>query len=112
MTATDGDSVEVVDEPARQRYEARIGDRVAGFTDYRAVRGRVILIHTEVDALFEGRGIGSRLASGALDDIRARGLKVTVKCPFIAAFLKRHPEYLDLVATEPDVRGVGGAGAL
>ena len=105
MTVADGDAVEVVDEPARQRYEARIGGRVAGFTEYRAVRGRVILVHTEVDPQFEGRGVGSRLASGALDDIRARGLKVTVKCPFIAAFLKRHPDYLDLVATEVDLRG-------
>jgi predicted GNAT family acetyltransferase len=104
MTAVDGDGVEVVDEPARQRYEARIGDRVAGFTEYRAVRGRVILVHTEVDAPFEGRGIGSRLASGALDDIRARGLKVTVKCPFIAAFLQRHPEYTDILAMEPSGR--------
>jgi predicted GNAT family acetyltransferase len=104
MTAADGDLVEVVDEPARRRYEARIGDRVAGFTEYRAVRGRLILLHTEVDPQFEGRGVGSRLASGALDDIRARGLKVTVKCPFVAAFLKRHPDYLDLVATELDLR--------
>ena len=110
MTEADGDVVQVVDEPARQRYEARIGDRVAGFTEYRAVRGRVILVHTEVDPPFEGRGIGSRLASGALDDIRARGLKVTVKCPFIAAFLKRHPAYLDLVAPEPDIRGATQAG--
>ncbi len=105
MTVADGDAVEVVDEPARQRYEARIGGQVAGFTDYRAVRGRVILVHTEVDPVFEGRGVGRRLASGALDDIRARGLKVTLKCPFIAAFLKRHPDYLDLVATELDIRG-------
>ena len=111
MTAVDGDLVEVIDEPARQRYEARIGDRVAGFTEYRAMRGRVILVHTEVDPQFEGRGIGSRLASGALDDIRARGLKVTVKCPFIAAYLKRHPDYLDLVAGEPDAGAARQAGA-
>ena len=110
MTATDGDSVEVVDVPTRQRYEARIGDRVAGFTTYRAVQGRLILVHTEVDPELEGRGIGNRLAAGVLDDIRARGLKMTVKCPFIAAFLKRHPDYLDLVAGESDIRGARQAG--
>ena len=111
MTATDGDSVQIVDEPSRQRYEARIGDRVAGFTTYRGVQGRLILIHSEVDPELEGRGIGSRLAAGVLDDIRARGLKATVKCPFIAAFLKHHPDYLDLVAGESDMRPGSQAGA-
>jgi predicted GNAT family acetyltransferase len=96
MTSSGTDDLRVVDEPSRQRYEARLGDRVVGYTEYRAVRGRLILFHTEVDPAAEGQGIGSRLASGALDDIRSRGLKVTVKCPFIAAYLKRHPEYQDL----------------
>jgi predicted GNAT family acetyltransferase len=87
-----------VDDAAAQRYEARLGGRVVGFSEYRWVRGRVIFFHTEVDATLEGRGIGSRLAAGALDDIRARGARITVKCPFIAAYLERHPEYDDLLA--------------
>lgn len=100
MTATrDEDTLEVIDEPTLQRYVARLGDRVVGFAEYRDVRGRRILFHTEVDPEFEGRGVGRRLASGVLDDIRGRGLKVTVKCPFIGAFIKRHPEYQDLRAT-------------
>jgi Predicted acetyltransferase len=99
MTAArDDDAFQVIDEPTRQRYEARLGDLVVGFTEYRAVRGRLILFHTEVDPAFEGRGVGRRLAVGALDDIRARGLRVTVKCPFIGAFMERHPEYQDLLA--------------
>jgi predicted GNAT family acetyltransferase len=98
MTSAGDASIQVIDEPNRQRYEARLGDRVVGFAEYRAVRGRLIMFHTEVDPAFEGRGVGGRLASGALDDIRARGLKVTVKCPFIGAFIQRHPEYQDLRA--------------
>ena len=98
MTATIDDGLRVVDEPGRRRYEASIGDQVVGFSEYRTVGGRRILFHTEVDPAFEGRGVGSALASGALDDIRARGLQVTVKCPFIRAFLARHPEYRDLAA--------------
>ena len=88
----------VADEPGAQRYEARLDGRVVGYSEYRRVQGRVIFFHTEVDPEFEGKGIGSRLASGALDDVRAQGLKITVKCPFIAAYLKRHPAYQDLVA--------------
>lgn len=105
MTSGPDPVVEVADVPAAKRFEARLGGRVVGFTEYRAVRGRLILIHTEVDPSVEGRGVGSRLVTGTLDAIRARGLKVTVKCPFAAAFLVRHPGYLDLVATAADVRG-------
>ena len=60
----------------------------------------VVLVHTEVATEFEGHGVGSRLAAAALDDIRARGLKVDPVCPFIARYLDRHPELSDLVATE------------
>ena len=97
MTAAD-DDLRIVDDPAGQRYVARLGDKVAGFSEYRRVRGRLIFFHTEVDPAFEGRGIGGRLAAGALDDVRAHGLKMTVKCPFIASYLERHPEYEDLRA--------------
>ena len=98
MSATAGDDVRIVDEPGRQRYEARVGDVVAAFLEYRSVGTRTILVHTEVDASMEGRGIGGRLVAGALDDLRARGRRITVKCPFVAAFLERHPGYRDLVA--------------
>lgn len=97
LTAAADDLV-IVDDPAGQRYEARLGDKVVGFSEYRRVRGRLIFLHTEVGPAFEGRGIGGRLAAGALDDVRARGLTLTVKCPFIASYLERHPEYEDLRA--------------
>ena len=87
----------VVDNPDASRYEARLGDQVVGFSDYRAARGRRIFIHTEVDPEFEGRGFGSRLARGALEDVRAQGLKASVHCPFISAYLERHREFDDIV---------------
>jgi predicted GNAT family acetyltransferase len=89
--------VQIVDNESAPRYEALVSDRVAGFVDYRAAGTRRILIHTEVDPEFEGRGIGSRLARGVLDDIRARGLTARVYCPFISAYLERHPEYDDVI---------------
>jgi uncharacterized protein len=97
-TQPDGDDVEVVDNPAESRFEARLGDRVAGFSTYRLVGDRVVFLHTEVDPAYEGRGIGSRLVGGALDAVRGRGLRVTPRCPFVAAHIERHPEYADLVS--------------
>ena len=91
-------SVEVVDNTTASRYEAHIGNRLAGFVTYLKRPGVVILIHTEVDDDLEGHGVGSRLASSVLEMLRAAGLKVEPVCPFIAAYIKRHPEYADLVA--------------
>jgi uncharacterized protein len=91
--------VEVRDNPERSRYEAHLGDAVAGFSAYRR-RGDdiVVFTHTEVDPSFEGQGIGSALAKGALDDVRSRGLHIIAMCPFISAYVRRHPEYADLIA--------------
>ena len=52
---------------------------------------------------FEGRGLGGRLVVGALDDIRARGLLTVPLCPFAAEYIRRHPEYQDLVGVDPAV---------
>ena len=87
----------IVDSPQKRRYEAVLGDRVVGFAEYRPVTGRRIFIHTEVDPAFEGRGYGSRIARAALDDVRARGLKATVHCPFISEYVEQHREYDDIV---------------
>ena len=94
------DDIHVADDPAESRYEARLGERILGILDYEldGEAGRIVLVHTEVLPDAEGMGVGSRLAKGALEDIRARGLAVTVDCEFVAAYLKRHPgEFQDLV---------------
>jgi predicted GNAT family acetyltransferase len=93
------DDVVVRDVPDAHRYEARIGDELAGFAAYRPKPGHITFTHTEVGAAYEGRGVGSQLARTALDDARTRGLRVTPLCPFIAAWIRRHPAYADLVAT-------------
>lgn len=82
----------VADNPAEQRYEARLDGRVVGRAEYERDGDRIVFVHTEVDPSVEGRGIGSRLVSGALADARSRRLAVSVECPFIGAYLRRHPE--------------------
>lgn len=88
----------VADNAEEQRYEARQGSEVVGFLTYRLHPERITLIHTEVAAALEGQGIGSQLVTGALDDIRRRGLTIVPICPFVRAYLRRHPEYADLGA--------------
>jgi uncharacterized protein len=88
----------VADNPDEHRYEAHMGDQLAGFSEYLVAPGRIIFTHTKVDPDLEGRGIGSRLVRFELDDVRRRGLKVTPRCPFVRAFIERHPDYQDLVS--------------
>lgn len=93
------DSVEVVvrDAPERDRYEAWVGERLAGFVQYSRQGDTLILIHTEVEPDFEGKGVGAALARTALDEARAAGLRVNPRCPFVARWIARHRDYLDLV---------------
>jgi len=100
----------IVDNPAERRYEARLGRKVVGFSTYRLIDDRVVFIHTETDPAVKGRGVASTLAARELDDVRRRGLKVTPKCPFIAAYIKRHPAYQDLVVSVENLRQRRSAG--
>ena len=88
----------VRDNPELQRYEAIVDGKLAGSILYRELDDTLILVHTEVEEGFEGQGIGSRLIAATLDDIRARGLRMRPLCPFVKAYLERHPEYDDLIA--------------
>lgn len=84
-------SISVTDNPAEQRYEARLGDRLVGHTAYKLGEHRIVFVHTEVDPSVEGQGIGSRLARDAIADARSRNLAVAATCPFVSAYLRRHP---------------------
>jgi uncharacterized protein len=94
----------VVDNPEELRYELWLGQTRAGLIAYQRKPGAIVLLHTEVDAAFGGQGLGGRLVAGALDDIRARGLRLVPVCPFVRAHLRRHPEYNDLVGRDPAVQ--------
>lgn len=87
---------DVIDNTALHRFELPIGDDVA-FAYYRIHDGKVVLLHTEVPRELAGRGWGSKLAHGAFEAIRRSGRRVVAKCPFMAAYARRHPEYAALV---------------
>jgi len=92
-------STEIVvqDNPDEQRYELLVDCSLLGALQYRPRPDAVALIHTEVSPSLEGRGLAARLVAGALDDIRARGLQVVPICPFVRTYIRRHPDYADLV---------------
>ena len=87
---------QVTDNIAEHRFEVRLGDDVA-FADYHLKPGRMVLPHTVVPPAFEGKGVASALARHAFAEARARGLKVVPTCPFMAGWVKKHPEAQDIV---------------
>jgi predicted GNAT family acetyltransferase len=85
----------------KQRYEITADGELAGFAEYRDVEGARVFTHTEVLDAFEGKGIGSALVRGALDDQRAAGNKIVPLCPFVDRYIRDHPDdYGDLVDAE------------
>ena len=92
------DDITVVHRPEERRYELLAGGERAGELVYRDRGDDVIaLLHTEVEPKLQHRGLGSALVGCALDDARARGLRIVPLCPFVAQYVKRHPEYSAIV---------------
>jgi predicted GNAT family acetyltransferase len=88
----------VADNPKASRYEVSVAGKIAGFTEYVDTGEILVFPHTVVFEEFEGQGLAAILVTGALDDVRAKGRLIRADCPYIAAFLARHPDYQDLVA--------------
>jgi predicted GNAT family acetyltransferase len=86
----------VRDNSALQRFELETDGHTA-YAYYQMAPGVITLRHTEVPPALGGRGVGSALVRGVLDEVRARGLKVIPKCPFVSAFMARHSEFNDLL---------------
>ncbi|MBV1854725.1 GNAT family N-acetyltransferase [Catellatospora tritici] len=93
-------TIEVVDAPAKGRYEARDGETLAGFMTYQVTGKIIAFTHTEVSPEYEGQGIGGAIARRVMDDARAAARTVVPICPFLAGWLERHPEYADMVVTD------------
>ena len=86
----------VENHEAKHRFEVNAEGHTA-FLNYRKRAEGIEMVHTEVPPELEGRGLGGKLARAALDYARAEHLKVTASCPFVAEYIRRHPEYADLL---------------
>ncbi len=89
--------VDVIDNRDAKRFEAHVNGKLAGVTEYIPLPGKIIATHTEVSPGFEGQGVASRLVSKTLDVLRSEGRLIQPLCPYVAAYLRRHPEYDDVV---------------
>ena len=94
--------VDVSRNDSSRRCEARVDGVLAGFAEYQLTDDLVIFTHTEVDPAYEGQGVGSAIARFALDDVGDQGTRrVLPLCPFIKAWIGKHPEYIPLVYGAP-----------
>ena len=88
---------DIRDNQEQSRYETTVDGKTA-FSAYRKSGDTVTFTHTEVPPELEGRGIAGAIVKHALEDVRGRKLKVVPQCAYVAAFIKRHPEYGELLA--------------
>jgi predicted GNAT family acetyltransferase len=88
-------------KPAQQlvtdgRFEMEQDGKIA-YLEYTLGGGVIVLSHTEIPAELRGHGMSAKLAKGALDWARENNVRVDVVCDSVAAYIKEHPEYQDLV---------------
>lgn len=87
---------DILNNGDQHRYELELEGHLAA--TYYELEGNVItFVHTEVPPELGGKGVGSKLIKGALDQVRAAGLTVVAQCPFVKAYIEKHPEYQDML---------------
>jgi predicted GNAT family acetyltransferase len=114
MTNSELGNLKIVNNESDQRWEAHV-DQLLAVAEYRRRENAIFFIHTEVPHALKGQGIASRLIQVALEDARTRHLAVIPFCPFVAGYIRRHPDdkaivhpdYLDLVEAEAPSRANG-----
>ncbi|UCF41537.1 MAG: N-acetyltransferase [Gemmatimonadota bacterium] len=91
----DKPTYDVVHEPDQHRFAVHTEGHTA-VLDYQRFPDKVVFTHTGVPRELEGRGIGSRLVRAGLDWARTEGVRVIPTCPFVSAYIGKHPEYADV----------------
>ena len=84
-------------EPDARRFVLRVDGQLCECTYRIDDAGRLVLDHTHVPRALEGRGLAALLVAAALDHARAEGRKVRPVCSYVQAYMRRHPQTLDLL---------------
>lgn len=88
---------ELIDNKERNQYEFHVGEHIPRIEYIRTKNDDIYLTHTEVPIELEGKGIGSSLVKKALEDIKSQNLRLVPLCPFVATYIKRHPEWREII---------------
>ena len=96
MSKIDLASLKIIDNKEAKQYEADLGNAIARI-EYIPTKKMIVFTHTEVPREYEGQGIANRMIRHVLDEARANEMQVHPMCPFVKLFVKRHPEYMDIV---------------
>lgn len=91
------EEIEILHIPEAGLFEARLGEERAQL-QYRTEPGKIVFLHTEVPPAFRHHGVAEKLSHAGLEFARERGLAVVPICPYVAAYIRKHPEYQPLVA--------------
>nr|WP_237554809.1 GNAT family N-acetyltransferase [Streptomyces sp. SID4948] len=89
--------VEVVNDAARRFYEVRYGGESAGLLVYEEVAGQHVLTHTTIRQEYRGRGLAKVLIRRVLDDLEAKGARISIRCPIVDRFIEDNPQYKRLI---------------
>ncbi len=92
-------SSELTDNKSRNQFEM-VTDGYLSRVEYMIMGNKIFLTHTEVPKELEGKGVGSKIVKAALEEAESRGLKLIPLCPFVASYIKRHPEWERLLASD------------
>jgi predicted GNAT family acetyltransferase len=92
--------MEIINNKRQSQFELKLPDGEIAVLTYRWLKGSMVLMHTAVPKSGQNKGVGSAIAKYALENARTHNLKIVVYCPFVAAYMKRHPEYNDLIDEE------------
>lgn len=91
---------QVTDNQEQSRFELHVDGRLAAYSDYESEPGTRAFVHTVTKEEFQGQGLAGKLAAASLDATRAEGLLVAPYCPYVRGYIKKHPEYQDLIAED------------
>lgn len=97
----DLNSIEIHENEKRRRFEAEVGEYTAVMYRYYS-DDSLVITHTLVPDELSGQGLAGHMTRTVLDGARGRGLSVVPICPYVAAYIRRHPEYQDLLQKGPD----------
>lgn len=94
------DNITIVDQPHANRYELHVGTAVAGHISYRRDDELTTVTHTVVSEDYAGRGLAAQLVGFVLEDLRAHDRGLIPQCTYVQAYLRKHPQDLDLVPVD------------